>query len=393
MRADNAKLLISRGATIFFAYGRPEHLSGSFDPFCFAAASGQLEVLQHMVNHLPDGRSDRMLLSRINREDGTGLTPLYHAIANGHFETTVPYLIGLGADVNISIQYHHYPASTSRVDSEAVFQCIVEIPLLAELCRLGRFRDAAKLLDLGGTKLDSRSTETRITETRQAGPVFRTVVPLLHICCMSPLRDNREKVAPMRDIVSENSMDEWRSVVIKRLIDSGMDPNSVWLVGSDPGNTPLIMAARHGNITAIDTLLDAGADVRARNGEGRNALMTAMIQREQFDVIHVPGLGGNTDEEYRGDQVHASLAEEDRPELPGLTSTPGYIPMSRLTEIVQRLIEAGLCINDQDQDGFTALHLFFTAQLTSSSFRRTTTNSTITTLYGSSSSNKSSFGY
>lgn len=174
---------------------------------------------------------------------------------------------------------------------------------------------------------------------------------------MEPLRDKRELPArPMRDIVLEESMDEWRSVVLRKLIDGGMDPNYVWHIGDGLGDTPLITAARHGNITAINTLLDAGANVRARNRKGRNALMVAIIQREACDLIHARG--GNADEEHWIRQERAR--DEDRPELPGLTScTPGKIAISRLSEITERLITAGLCINEQDEDGFTALHLFF----------------------------------
>ncbi|KAM7183656.1 Ankyrin repeat-containing domain protein [Rhypophila sp. PSN 637] len=316
---DNAKLLMTRGAD--FAYDRR-----AFSSFHFAAASGQLDVLKAMVEQI-----DRRLRERGRTRDQSSfsyllwdvwdLSPLYHAIANGHWDTTVRYL-------------------------------------LAEFCRLGRFEEASKILDQRDLKFLREQDEPeygRYDLGLEAEPVNELVVhvspsdihrvPFLHLCCMNSLRgagaDWVER--QVSDLTMETFQEKWRPVVIKKLIALGLDPNFGWALPDDPGSTPLIVAARHGNLGAINALLDSGADVQARNEKGHNALMAAMMQRTRSGTI---------------DKADANEFNE----IPGLISTLRLIPLQDLWDITEQLLEARIDINALYTHGTkssTALNMFF----------------------------------
>jgi len=66
------------------------------------------------------------------------LTPLYYAMANGQWHSTVPWLLKKGATYNMSSSYTYRRP-----------RCKVTGTLLAECCRLGRYQDAIRLVDLG----------------------------------------------------------------------------------------------------------------------------------------------------------------------------------------------------------------------------------------------------
>jgi ankyrin repeat protein len=60
---------------------------------------------------------------------------------------------------------------------------------------------------------------------------------------------------------------------LARLIDGGIDPNSV----DANGNTLLILAAREGQIATVEALLQRGVPVDQRNPAGDSALMLAVL--------------------------------------------------------------------------------------------------------------------
>lgn len=55
---------------------------------------------------------------------------------------------------------------------------------------------------------------------------------------------------------------------VKLLLDAGADPNS----GSEDGYTPLMSAAQTGDVSAVETLLKAGAKISAKNKTGQTAI-------------------------------------------------------------------------------------------------------------------------
>ena len=74
--------------------------------------------------------------------------------------------------------------------------------------------------------------------------------------------------------------DAVREKLVATLLAAGADPNA-----SCKGITPLLLAARHGNITIIDQLLAAGAKVSAKDYKQRNALMRAACADQPAALI------------------------------------------------------------------------------------------------------------
>jgi ankyrin repeat protein len=74
--------------------------------------------------------------------------------------------------------------------------------------------------------------------------------------------------------------DAVREKLVAMLLAAGADPNA-----SCKGVTPLLLAARHGNISIIDQLLAAGAKVSAKDYKQRNALMRAACADQPAALI------------------------------------------------------------------------------------------------------------
>ncbi|KAM7208160.1 hypothetical protein V8F20_001440 [Naviculisporaceae sp. PSN 640] len=357
-RKGIARILINHPTTTIRDIFCPDSGSheGYFTPFHLAAATGQLDILEMMAQQLIKERGAENILGRdgdyaysIDNRDNAGLTPLYHAIVKGHWNTTVPYLVNLGADINSMAKY------TLNNGYRGGKDCDVQASVFAEFCRVGRFQGACKLLDQPRLILD-RSTELHVTEHSHLGRSGFTrmsyTIPFLHLCCMDPIEEEESeeddtwdpslhKSPEARKLAEKAEEKKWRVVLIKKLVDRGLDPNYPWGFGDDPGSTPLIVAARHGNLSMINALIDAGANVRCKNRKGHNALMAAITQRGTFDMRFY-------------DREHAESKEWWL-----ITSTQARMSLSRLREVTERLLEAGTPINEQDHDGFTVLHLFF----------------------------------
>ena len=69
--------------------------------------------------------------------------------------------------------------------------------------------------------------------------------------------------------------------IVKRLLQAGAKPNQA----SGGGNTPLMEACYQGNVAAITLLLEAGADVNAKNQFNETALMTTLIGGDEPLII------------------------------------------------------------------------------------------------------------
>lgn len=77
-----------------------------------------------------------------------------------------------------------------------------------------------------------------------------------------------------------NAAERNDSKALKRLLDSGLDPN---VRDYDRGATPLHLAANKGHIETIELLIDAGADVNATNKRGRSPIH-ALIEMRFYKI-------------------------------------------------------------------------------------------------------------
>ncbi|KAK0621793.1 ankyrin repeat-containing domain protein, partial [Bombardia bombarda] len=240
-RSDTAKLLLSRKASYMMEvptdYGGSPHQYHSATALHHAAARGLVDVVQYLLHNA--------IQSIVDVRDEKTLTPFYYAYANRRWDTTVPYLLGLGANIDVDTKLF-LPYST--------------ITPLGEACRLGNFADADRLIDLGAD----------VTRGYIATSSGRGLTPL-HMCCMPSARPVGEITLPR--VYEEEGRGASRMRTIQKLVTGGAP-----LDAKDcTGDTALIIAAQNHNVPALRALIKAGANIHQRNAVGRNAVMQAFM--------------------------------------------------------------------------------------------------------------------
>lgn len=95
-RIEAAKVLISRGASAGLLKGNRDAISAATPVTLHqAAAAGHIDLLEHLFNALPN--------LDINQPNLASLTPFYHAYVNRRWDSTVPFLLARGANINVRI--------------------------------------------------------------------------------------------------------------------------------------------------------------------------------------------------------------------------------------------------------------------------------------------------
>jgi hypothetical protein len=188
------------------------------------------------------------------------MTPFYHAYINSRWDSTIPILLARGANINSRVR-----ASNDRRDRHGQTFRHNATPL-GEACRLGRFEDAMKLIDLGadvnsGIRLERRSAVD---------------IPPLLLCCMDFSRDDEFFPAGKAIWSRAPAQRASRGAAIARLVAAGVSPDEKLGFGGRRKETALSVAVRHINVAAVEALLAAGADVQATDLLGRNALMVSV---------------------------------------------------------------------------------------------------------------------
>ncbi|KAK4227010.1 putative ankyrin repeat protein [Podospora fimiseda] len=238
-RTDMARLLLSRGASsmmdLWNTHCDNRRGLDGVTALHHAAAMGLTDLIQHLV--------ESKVEPVVDIRDDRNLTPLYHAYANSRWDSSIPLLLKLGANLNVDIK---------------LFIPYTTITPLGEACRLGNFEEANRLIDLGADV-----TRGFVLTTNGGG------LSPLHMCAMPSAR-----TAVIRTLGScEDEAAIPRMKTISKLVSKGADLNA----RDCYGDTPLIAAAQHCNVPAIKALLLAGADIHERNSVGRTPLMQAIM--------------------------------------------------------------------------------------------------------------------
>ncbi|KAK4130044.1 ankyrin [Trichocladium antarcticum] len=256
-----AKLLLSRGAPhLMECWADNGHwLSGYINTdltaLHHAAAMGLSDLVRHLV--VERGRQQD-----VNRADHKTLTPLYHAYARRRWDSTVPLLLQLGADIDVETKlYIPYTAITP----------------LGEACRLGHYDVASRLLDLGAD-----AQHGFVGTDAGAGAPAGCLTPL-HMCCMRPAT---APGAPQRPLAEEG---EGRAAArirtMQKLIARGADLHARDCFGS----TPMMAATQCGNVEAIKALLSAGVPL---HGDGVAGM--AALERGEIEGVCKPGVAASS---------------------------------------------------------------------------------------------------
>lgn len=126
---------------------------------------------------------------------------------------------------------------------------------------------------------------------------------------------------------------------VQRMLLAGADVNT----RNDEGSTLLMLASYAGNMAMVEALIDAGANVNAQDARGWSALSRAVYNAEQdrgfADVVQkLIEAGAN---------IEAAIAYGVRP----LMLAAGYGE----TAVVEVLLKAGADVLAKNEGGFTAL--------------------------------------
>ena len=116
--------------------------------------------------------------------------------------------------------------------------------------------------------------------------------------------------------------------VLCAFIEAGADVNAK----DKNGKTALMIAAQNTISNAVRVLIDAGADVNVKDNNGKTALMIAVCRNYEFRDL------------YSGKKKKRRQA-----------AVMAYYINKSLINILNSLIEAGADINAKDHDGRTAL--------------------------------------
>ncbi|KAK3306362.1 ankyrin repeat-containing domain protein [Chaetomium strumarium] len=229
-RTETAKLLLSRKASPLMQ--TPLDSRYSFDrdsreptPFPTALHHAAGRGLTELVRYILDNK----IQTDVNVQDLTTLTPFYYAYAHRRWDSTVPLLLSLGANIDCETKmYIPYTAITP----------------LGEACRLGDFAVADRLIDLGA------DVKRGFIATTSPGGCLTP----LHMCCM---RSAQAVGEPKEKGEDDEARGRARMRTIEKLVRKGAQLDARDCFGS----TPLMAAVQSCNTFALEALSLAGADV------------------------------------------------------------------------------------------------------------------------------------
>jgi ankyrin repeat protein len=224
---ETAKLLLAHKAFPMMETLRDSHTHDhpTIDPGGYgdtalhhAAGAGLTDLVTHLLTHKiqPD----------INTRADNTLTPFYHAYAARRWDSTIPLLLSLHADIDCEAKmYIPYTAITP----------------LGEACRLGDFDAADRLIDLGA---DIQKGFVAYTKEGCLTP--------LHMCCMRSAQPAGEPQDKGNDDAARGKA---RMRTIEKLIARGAQLDARDCFGS----TPLMAAVQSCNTFALEALSLHGA--------------------------------------------------------------------------------------------------------------------------------------
>ncbi|KAL8859087.1 MAG: hypothetical protein Q9178_004350 [Gyalolechia marmorata] len=327
-------------AKLLLAHGADENAVGGScgNPFLAAVKRGSIEMVRCLINAGAD----------VHQSGATYGNALQIASFGG-FETIVSLLLEHGVAVNARGGCYDTALIASAMKGHIrivtlLLQHGADINWTSEsygsavqiACRQDYIEIARVLVEHGGcdTSIQDQDRRTPLHEAARSGWV-QLVKSLLQREAEVSLPD-RWGCTPLHD-AAVNGYDE----IVELLLASGADI----LACDEDGAQPLFRACYLGKEfeRTVTLLLDANADINARDAHGRTA-------------IHCPSRVGN---------VRVQQILIDRGALINAVNDEGQTPLHRATvdgnlPNVKLLLEAGAEVNLQDHDQVTALHIAIT---------------------------------
>lgn len=228
-QASTAKFLLSRGASIRLS---EPHRDSASTALHAAAVTGQVDLCMYLL--------DRDYID-VDVLDHSGLTPFYYAYLGRRWDSTLPFLLERGADIDFSIRHLARPAPVEGGEFSTV---------LYEACVFGRYIDAMKLINLGADVNKGHYSH----DVQQKWP--------LHAVCQPPRASDELFGTPaMRFSAASKNNGDNRLELIRLMLRVGADLEAK----SHPDlESPLQYAAMNFDVASLPVLLAEGADVESR---------------------------------------------------------------------------------------------------------------------------------
>jgi ankyrin repeat protein len=328
-KPEAVKALIARGATV----DTIENWRGQ-TPLMWAAAEGHADAMRVLIEAGADvnARSSIIAWERQRTEEPRdkwlppgGLTPLLFAARDGKLESA-KVLLSAGADVNVVDPDRHTALILALIN--------------------GQFDVAGMLIEHGADV----NMEDKVGQTALYAAVDAHTVPASNRPAPRETDDNLSSLDLIRMLLDKGAKVDAplrAQVPYRTKLDRGGDG----ILGA--GTTPLIRAARAGDVPVIKMLLDKGANAKAATPNGLTALMMAAnVGAKEEDMT-----GRNKTQKEAIESIKLLLAaggDVNGAEAQGRTALHGAA-LWGMTDVVRFLHQSGGNINAADRRGLTPL--------------------------------------
>jgi len=328
-RPEAVKVLIAHGAAV----DTIENWRGQ-TPLMWAAAEGHAATMRVLIEAGADvnARSSIIAWERQRTEEPRdkwlppgGLTPLLFAARDGKLESA-KVLLSAGADANVVDPDRHTALILSLVN--------------------GHFDVAAALIQAGADV----NMEDKVGQTALYAAVDAHTVPASNRPAPRETDDTLSSLDVIRMLVDKGARIDAplrAQVPYRTKLDRGGDG----VLGV--GTTPLIRAAKSGDVPVIKLLLEKGANARAATRNGVSAvMMAANVSAREEDMT-----GRNKTQKEAIESIRllmAAGADVKGSDTQGRTALHGAA-LWGMTDVVKYLAQNGADINQKDKRGLTPL--------------------------------------